>query len=164
MLAALRRAGSALPRHAASRMRERQSRRRCLPAEPDLPPPTLDKLADVVQTEPARRRETWPDGREGANMARGQFLTVAVIAATRQSQLQTATLACSQATSTSTEHGGEAWNGLRGSLEVTPELAELSRRPTRIHPHRLTLAPHMGVFEATARECRVELRPPIAAD
>ena len=33
MLAALRRAGSALPRHAASRMRERQSRRRCLPAE-----------------------------------------------------------------------------------------------------------------------------------
>ena len=54
MLAALRGAGSALPRHAASRMRERQSRRRCLPAEPDLPPPTLDKLADVVQTEPLR--------------------------------------------------------------------------------------------------------------
>ena len=79
MLAALRRAGSALPRHAPMRMRALQSRRRCLPAEPDLPPPTLDKLADVVQTEPARRRETWPDGREGANMARGQFLTVAVI-------------------------------------------------------------------------------------
>ena len=88
MLAALRRAGSALPRHAPMRMRALQSRRRSLPAEPDLPPPTLDKLADVVQTEPARRRETWPDGPEGANMARGQFLTVAVIAATRQSRLQ----------------------------------------------------------------------------
>ena len=88
LLAALRRAGSALPRHAPMRMRALQSRRRCLPAEPDLPPPTLDKLADVVQTEPARRRETWPDGPEGANMARGQFLTVAVIAATCQSRLQ----------------------------------------------------------------------------
>ena len=52
--------------------------------------------------------------------------------------VNTATVACSQATSTSTEHGGEAWNGLRGSPEVTPELAELSRRPILIHPHRLS--------------------------
>ena len=34
MLAALRRAGSALPKHARRRLRELQSRRRCLPAEP----------------------------------------------------------------------------------------------------------------------------------
>ena len=33
MLAALRRAGSALPKHARRRLRELQSSRRCLPAE-----------------------------------------------------------------------------------------------------------------------------------
>ena len=55
MLAALRRAGSALPRHAPRRMRALQSRRRCLPAEPDLPPPTSASCSHVVQTEPARR-------------------------------------------------------------------------------------------------------------
>ena len=80
-------------------------------------------------------------------MARDHILAVAVTAATCQSRLKlhlsgkTAICclhACSQATSTSTEHGGEAWNGLRGSPEVTPELAELSRRPILIHPHRLS--------------------------
>ena len=68
MLAALRGAGSALPRHAPSRVRERQSRRRCLPAEPDLPVPTLVNMTDVVHTEPAGHLHAWPDGPEGAVM------------------------------------------------------------------------------------------------
>ena len=41
MLAALRRAGSVLPKHARSRQRELQSRRRCLPAEPGQVPRRL---------------------------------------------------------------------------------------------------------------------------
>ena len=91
MLAALRRAGSALPRHAASRMRERQSRRRCLPAEPDLPAPTLGMLTDVVHTEPAGHFHAWPDGPEGRVMTRGQSpaVTVAVDAAYARLQLVT---------------------------------------------------------------------------
>ena len=86
MLAALRGAGSALPGHAASRMRERQSRRRCLPAEPDLPAPTLVMLTDVVQvhTEPAGHLHAWPDGQEGAVMTRGQSPAVTVAYSTRQ--------------------------------------------------------------------------------
>ena len=88
MLAALRRAESALLRHARRRLRERQSSRRCLPAEPEGALPTLDKLADVVHTEPARRRHAWPDGPGGADMVRGQFLAVAVTVSTRQSRSQ----------------------------------------------------------------------------
>ena len=59
MLAALRRAGSALPKYARSRLRELLSRRRCLPAEP-----------------------------EGADMTRGQSLAVTVAASTRQTRFQ----------------------------------------------------------------------------
>ena len=88
MLAALRGAGSALPGHAASRMRERQSRRRCLPAEPDLPAPTLGMLTDVVHTEPAGHLHAWPDGQEGAVMTRGQSPAVTVAYSMRQTRLQ----------------------------------------------------------------------------
>ena len=89
MLAALRRAGSALPRHAASRMRERQRRRRCLPAEPDLPAQTLVNMTDVVHTEPAGHLHAWPYGPEGRVMTRGQSpaVTVAVDAADARLQL-----------------------------------------------------------------------------
>ena len=47
-------------------------------------------------------------------------------------------IACSQATATSTEHEKEAWDVLRASPKVAPELAEVSRRPPRSHPHRLS--------------------------
>ena len=46
MLAALRRAGSALPKHARRRLRELQSSRRCLPAELGL----MRRLSAFEQT------------------------------------------------------------------------------------------------------------------
>ena len=56
----------------------------CLPAEPDLPAPTLGMLTDVVHTEPAGHLHAWPDGQEGAVMTRGQSPAVTVASSTRQ--------------------------------------------------------------------------------
>ena len=84
MLAALRGAGSSLPKHVRRCLRELQRRRRCLPAEPDLPAPTLGMLTDVVHTEPAGHLHAWPDGQEGAVMTRGQSPAVTVAYSTRQ--------------------------------------------------------------------------------
>ena len=88
MLAALRRAGSVLPKHARSRQRELQSRRRCLPAEPGGAAPTLVQVGRVVQAEPARHPHDQTDGPEGADMTRGQSLAVTAAASTRQTWLQ----------------------------------------------------------------------------
>ena len=68
-----------------------QSRRRCLPAEPDLPAPTLVNMTDVVHTEPAGHFHAWPGGPEGRVMTRGQSLAVTVAASTRQIRLQLVT-------------------------------------------------------------------------
>ena len=170
MLAALRRAESALLRHARRRLRERQSSRRCLTAEPEGAAPTLVQVGRMLQAEPARHPHDQTDGPEGADMTRGQSLTVAASVSTMQcltpsqSAGITATSASCQAHCTSTERQSEACSGLTASPTVPAELAAVSRRPTCIHPHRVSKAPHMGAFEATARECRVELTPPIGAD
>ena len=60
MLAALRPAGFALPNHAQSHLRALQSRRRCLPAEPDLAFSVAVNVERGVQTDPARRRQLAP--------------------------------------------------------------------------------------------------------
>ena len=95
-------------------------------------------------------------------MTRGQSLAVTVAYSTRQTRLQlVSTPNCGNYCQlpSSSHVAGALRFGLTAPPTVPGELAAVSRRPTRIHPHRLTLAPHMGVFEATARECRVELRP-----
>ena len=170
MLAALRRAGSVLPKQARSRQRELQSRRRCLPAEPGGAAPTLVQVGRVLQAEPAQHPHDQTDGPEGADMPRGQSLAVTVAASTRQTWFQQLTsgncgIFCQLPSSLHVDgRQSEACSGLTASPTVPGELAAVSRRPTCIHPHRVSKAPHMGAFEATARECRVELTPPIGAD
>ena len=61
-------AGSTLPNHALSRLRELQSRRCCLPAEPGLAFSVAVKVERGVQTDLMRRRQCAPCDLDVRNM------------------------------------------------------------------------------------------------